>query len=203
MKLGVKQVVLGLIALTLGACSVLPEAEEIQIYHLPIGAIPETLPEEQIDTTVSVAEPRTLSSLNTSRISTFSEGQVQRYYAGARWADRAPVLVQQHLMQTLQNADLFAQVLSAESDLPADYVIHSELRAFQVETSGSAERAKVALHVTLVRRLDRQVLGSKLLTEEVALTGSAMQDTTAAIGEASDRISRDLAGWVYETLKQG
>ena len=38
MKLGVKQVVLGLIALTVGACSVLPEAEEIQIYHLPIGA---------------------------------------------------------------------------------------------------------------------------------------------------------------------
>lgn len=202
MNSGLKQLALGLAVISLGACTVLPEAEQIQIYHLPVSAAAVDLSDDKMDATLSIAEPGTLRALNTSRISTFSRGDVQRYYAAARWADRAPVLVQQHLMQTLQSADLFAQVLSAESDLPADYVVHSELRAFQVEASDAGESARVALHVTLVRRLDRQVVGSTLLTEEVAVTGSSMQDTTAALGEASDHISRKLAIWVYETLEQ-
>ncbi|MGX5914217.1 ABC-type transport auxiliary lipoprotein family protein [Aliidiomarina sp. Khilg15.8] len=187
---------------TLSACTVLPEAEEIQIYHLPMSSVSADSSAEALDTTLSVAEPSTLRALNTSRISTFSGAQVQRYYAGARWADRGPVLVKQHLLQSLQSSGLFAQVVSAESNLPADYMIHSELRAFQIEASDAGENARVALHVTLVRRLDRQVLGSTLITQEVAVTGSSMRDTTAALGEASDHVNRELATWIYERLKR-
>ena len=201
MKLYLRHIMLSLIITSLGACSVLPEAEQIKIYHLPIDGSLKTISEPRLNTALSVAEPDTLRSLNTSRISEFSNGQIQRYYAGARWADRAPTLVQQSMMQTLQSTDLFSQVVNEENDLTADYLIHSNLRAFQIEDSEAGEKAHVILHVTLVSQLDRQVLGSTLLAEQVPVAGSSMQDATAALGEAMDNINTALSEWIYMLLK--
>jgi len=192
---------LSLVITSLGACSVLPEAEQIQIYHLPIDGSLKTISEPRLNTTLSVAEPNTLRSLNTSRISEFSNGQIQRYYAGARWADRAPALVQQSMMQTLQSTDLFSQVVNAENDLSADYLIHSNLRAFQIKNSEAGEKAHVILHVTLVKQSDKEVLGSTLLAEQASVTGSSMQDATAALGKAMNNINTALSEWVYMSLK--
>ncbi|WP_322405997.1 ABC-type transport auxiliary lipoprotein family protein [Idiomarina sp. PL1-037] len=201
MKLYLRQIMLSLIITSLAACSVLPEAEKIQIYHLPISGSLKTISEPRLNTTLSVAEPNTLSSLNTSRISEFSNGQIQRYYAGARWADRAPTLVQQSMMQTLQSTDLFSQVVSTEIDLSADYLIHSNLRAFQIEDSEAGEKAHVILHVSLISQSDQEVLASTLLAEQTSVTGSSMQDATAALGKAMDNINTALSEWVYMSLK--
>ncbi|MCK7460040.1 ABC-type transport auxiliary lipoprotein family protein [Idiomarina aminovorans] len=201
MKLYLRQVMLSLIITSLAACSVLPEAEKIQIYHLPVGGSLKTISEPRLSTTLSVVEPNTLRSLNTSRISEFSNGQIQRYYAGARWADRAPTLVQQSMIQTLQSTDLFSQVVNKEMNLSADYIIHSNLRAFQIENSESGETAHVILHVTLVNQSDQEVLGSTRLTEQASVTGSSMPDATAALGKAMDNINTALSEWVYISLK--
>lgn len=196
------RMLLALVVTTLSACTVLPDAEEIQIYHLPTAPISADYSVETLNTTLSVAEPTSLRALDTARISTFNGSQMQRYYAGARWADRAPVLVQQHLLQTLQASGLFAQVLNADSGLPVDYEVRSELRAFQIESTSAGDSAHVAVQVTLVHRADRKVVASTVLREQVAVAGSSMQNTTAALGQATDKVSSALAKWVYDSLRQ-
>ena len=61
------------------------------------------------------------------------------YLAGARWADTAPQMVQQMLVETLNSGGRFATAVAAPSRVPTDLLLEVELRHFEAVYAGVRE----------------------------------------------------------------
>ncbi|WP_193678969.1 ABC-type transport auxiliary lipoprotein family protein, partial [Pseudomonas aeruginosa] len=90
----------GLAALaTLGACSILPEAQVLQVYLLPVHNPPASAAARPVDWSLRIARPRTSLVLESPRIAVRPHGDEISVYQGARWSDPAPSLLRDRLMQ--------------------------------------------------------------------------------------------------------
>src|SRR4051812_45605120 len=69
-----------------------------------------------------VAQPTATAELDTYRIALKKGGQRWDYYAGARWSDFLPAVVQDDLTKTLAQAQLFKNVTTDGSGLTGDRI---------------------------------------------------------------------------------
>ena len=140
------------------------EAPEVYRLSAPVlsdsgGALPASL---------AVGRPRAPVSLDTARIAVAGPQTRFDYYAGVRWAEPAPLMLQQLLVQALASDGRFATVVAAPSRVPSEFLLDVELRQFEATSDGSgAPVVRVRLQATLMdsrsgtaaRELLRQVRG--------------------------------------------
>ncbi len=146
---------------------------------------------------LAVARPRAASSLDTERIAVV-RGSAFEYFAGVRWSDPAPQMLQQLLVEALVADGRFATAVTAPSRVPADFLLDVELREFAAhyETSDALPRARVQWQATLIdarsgtRVASFQVGGTAAAAENRrdALIAAFQQATQAAVGETVARI---------------
>ena len=145
---------------------------------------------------ISVARPRSASSLDTERIAVVKPGNGFDYLAGARWADTAPQMVQRILVDVLDAAGGFATAVAAPSRVPADLLLDSELRHFEAVYSdvGAAPSVVVELHANLVDTRRGQRLASFDSRAEVAAERNDRRAIVAAFEQATARAVEETAG---------
>ena len=100
---------------------------------------------------LAVARPRAASSLDTERIAVVRGGSGFDYFAGVRWSDPAPQMLQQLLVEALVADGRFATAVAAPSRVPAEFMLDVELREFAAfyETEAALPRARVQWQATL------------------------------------------------------
>jgi cholesterol transport system auxiliary component len=138
---------------------------------------------------ITVARPRSASSLDTERIAVTTPGHGFDYLAGARWADTAPQMVQQMLVDMLIAGGRFATAVAAPSRVPTDLLLEVELRHFEAiyASVGSPPRVLVELQGNLVdvrRGVRVASFGSR------AEATAARNDRTAVIAAFEDATAR-------------
>ena len=106
----------------------------------PKSTFPEDLP--TVEWQLVVEEPSTAKGIDTDRIAIAPSALEVKYLAGSRWADRAPRMVQQLLIQSFENSKKIVSVGRQSIGLRSDYVLKVELREFQAEKT--AEGGTVA-----------------------------------------------------------
>lgn len=138
---------------------------------------------------ITVARPRSVSSLDTERIAVTTPGHGFDYLAGARWADTAPQMVQQMLVDTLIAGGRFATAVAAPSRVPTDLLLDVELRHFEAiyASVGEPPRVLVELQGNLVDvRRGTRVASFNSRAEATA----ARNDRTAVIAAFEDATAR-------------
>jgi cholesterol transport system auxiliary component len=96
---------------------------------------------------ITVARPRSASSLDTERIAVTTPGHGFDYLAGARWADTAPQMVQQMLVDRLMSGGHFATAVAAPSRVPTDMLLEVELRHFEAIYASVGEPPQVLVEL--------------------------------------------------------
>jgi len=156
---------------------------------------------------ITVARPRSASSLDTERIAVTTPGHGFDYLAGARWADTAPQMVQQMLVDSLISGGRFATAVAAPSRVPTDLLLEVELRHFEAiyASVGKPPQVLVELQGNLVdvrRGVRVASFGSRAeaaaarndRTAVIAAfedaTAQAAQDTALRAGEAAAAYAR-------------
>jgi len=138
---------------------------------------------------ITVARPRSVSSLDTERIAVTTPGHGFDYLAGARWADTAPQMVQQLLVDTLIAGGRFATAVAAPSRVPTDLLLEVELRHFEAvyASVGEPPRILVELQGNLVDvRRGARVASFNSRAEATA----ARNDRTAVVAAFQDATAR-------------
>jgi cholesterol transport system auxiliary component len=140
-------------------------------------------------------------ALETDRIALTPSSTRVEYFADAEWTDRAPVLVQNLLLDTLQRSGRFARVALRSLTLRADYLVVGSLRHFEADyATGTPPRIRVAVELELLRMPD----GDILATRRFAATAPARTNSMPAVAEAFDvaahRALRDAPAWVAAAL---
>jgi cholesterol transport system auxiliary component len=125
-------------------------AEEAYRLGMPAPAAPAATSGQAL--AITVQRPRAPVVLDTSRIAIAPGGQRFDYYTGARWAEPAPLMLQQNLVAALESSGRFAGVFAAPSRTPAELTLDVELRHFEAVSSvaDGAPTAVVQLQASLV-----------------------------------------------------
>ena len=191
-----------LTAVTLAACSLpdLGSGPPPDLYVLsPKSTFPEGLP--SVDWQLVVEEPSTAKGIDTDRIAIAPTSLEVKYLAGSRWADRAPRMVQQLLIQSFENTKKIVSVGRQSIGLRSDFVLKVELREFQAEkTEEGGTVVRVRLNLKLVRVAMGQIVASESFDSVKPANSENVADIVQAFDDAVGAVLKRAVSW---TLKAG
>jgi cholesterol transport system auxiliary component len=144
-----------------------------------------------------VEEPLATGGLDSNRIAIQPTPIELKYYAEARWSERAPRMVQSLMVESFENTRKIVAVGRQSVGLRSDYNLKSELREFQAELgdAGKVPTVRVRLNLKLVRQPRQEIVASRSFeVKEPAKTG-AIRDVVVAFDEALGRVMRRAVEW--------
>lgn len=183
-------VVLGLLALQ-GCGSLLESGAPDEAFRLgppaaaqPVAAAPAIAAPSLA---ITVQRPRAPVVLDTNRIAIAPGGQRFDYYTGARWAEPAPLMLQQNLVAALESSGRFAGVFAAPSRTPAELTLDVELRHFEAVAASTHEAptALVQLQASLIDAR-RAVRVTSFVTEARVPAAANRRDAIVAAFERAN-----------------
>ncbi|WMJ00070.1 ABC-type transport auxiliary lipoprotein family protein [Pseudomonas chlororaphis subsp. aurantiaca] len=184
-----------------GACSILPQADPVDIYRLPTSQSATAQPQGHAQPwSLRLTKPLASDALNSARIAVIPQGDVISSYKDARWSDPAPVLLRNRLLDGFL-ADGRVQLLGTDdSDVQTDLELGGNLQAFQSEYQGKAVAVVIRLDARLVRGYDQKILASQRFEVRQPLNDTKVPAVVAGFGQAGDALNRQVVEW---TVKQG
>ena len=148
-----------------------------------------------------VARPRAPAALDTDRLAVVKPGLGFDYFAGLRWAEPAPSMLQQLLVQALAADGRFATTVAAPSRVPTELLLDVELRRFEAVDAGEgqAPRVDVEIQASLVDLRDRRRVGSFSVASSATASERRRPALILAFQQATDAAVRELLGGLRET----
>ncbi|MEZ5832613.1 MAG: ABC-type transport auxiliary lipoprotein family protein [Dongiaceae bacterium] len=176
----------------LGGCSVIPKVNEpIPLYTLStVTDFGQTLP--KVHWQLIVGTPVASADLDTTRIALTRSPGVIEYFANGAWADNAPILLQDKLIESFEASRAIVAVGRDAVGLKPDYVLQSELRDFQAELTSGAPVAHLRLTAKLVRMPDRRIIASFTTEQKVTAAGTSLPQIVDAFDQAAGQAFEDV-----------
>lgn len=127
-----------------------------------------------------------------------------KYFAGARWIDRAPRMVQNLLVQSFESSGRIVSVGRQAIGLRSDYNIVGDLRVFQASyVQGGADRppvVQIRLNAKLVRQPRQEIVASETFEAETPSRGTDMGAIVLAFDEALGTVLKRVVEWTLVTV---
>jgi cholesterol transport system auxiliary component len=185
------------VAGVLGACSILPEREVVQIWQPPENATVQ--PQGAADFSLRIDTPNLAGTLDQQGIVVMPEpGQVS-VYKGARWSESPALLVRGRLVDAFMAARL-RSVTTDDDRFASDYTLSGDLRAFQSEYRSGSPVVVVRYDAQLRRAGSRNVLASRSFVIAEQPSGTQVPTIVAAFGKADDALAGQVVEWVLATV---
>jgi cholesterol transport system auxiliary component len=176
----------------LAGCGVIPKVNEpVPLYALSaVSQYPQSLPE--VDWQLVVGTPVASADLNSTRIALTRSPGVIEYFAKGAWADYAPILLQDKLIESFEASGAIVSVGRDAVGLRPDYVLQSDLRDFQAEYAGESPTAHLRLAAKLVRMPDRRIVANILTEQKVAAAGNSLPQIVDAFDRAAGQAFEEV-----------
>jgi cholesterol transport system auxiliary component len=189
-------------ALILTGCGLLGPDKAPQMYAMrpDLGVKAEAVP-TPVRWQLSVAPPEANAMLDTDRIALNLTSNTVDYFANASWTDRAPLLVQSLLVQAFERTGRVPAVASDNAGIGADYILQTELRAFEAhyETPNMPPRVFVEISAKLVTVPERKIAGAMVAREEASASVNTVGATVDAFSAALAPALKRIVDWTLET----
>ncbi len=193
-----KRLSLLLAASLLGACSILPQSEPLDIYLLPGATLPAQT--QRLDWSLRVDSPSSNQMLDGTRIIVLPEPGRINTYQGVRWSERTPQLLRGRLLDAFHDDGRIQALSNEEQRLQADLELVSDLRSFHSQYRDGVAEALIQLDVRLVDARDQRILASRRFSVSQPARDTSIASVVTAFGQAGDQLSRELVDW---TLAEG
>jgi len=124
-----------------------------------------------------------------------------QYYAAARWAERAPQMVQTLIVESFENSGKIIAVGRQAIGLRSDFNLKSDLREFQAEYQHgqSAPTAHVKINAKLIKQPRRQIIASQAFEARIVAESGSMGDIVRAFDAALGKVLRRIVEWTLTT----
>jgi cholesterol transport system auxiliary component len=152
-----------------------------------------------VNWSLAVAEPFAERTLDTNRIAVVTNGINVDYVALAFWIDRAPSMLQTLIVQSFRNSGRIAQVGMTRDRLRPQFLLGTDLRAFQLNRGDGAELVRVRLDVQLLRMPQRDPVGSESFAADWTPASTGIDPVVSAFDEATGKVLKDLVAWTLRT----
>ncbi len=143
---------------------------------------------------ILVTEPTALKSLDSEQVIVRVSTSEIQYLADSRWSDRLPRMVQSKLIEAFEESGKLGGVGRPGQGLAIDYQVVSDIRSFEVDTSG-ADTAKVEISVTIINDRNGTVRGQQAFSASAPVSGSANRNFIAALDRAFAKVGAEIVEW--------
>ena len=131
---------------------------------------------------------------STSIVRRDADGSVA-VYAGARWVEPAPLLVQSSVLRAFEKSGRIVGVGRVGETVRGDFLLHIELVSFEAEGAGECH---VAITAKLVRPRDQRVVATRTFDERAPIRARGMAAVVAAYRDALTPTVVALTTWVFD-----
>lgn len=191
---------LGVVSLALAGCANVigpGKAPQLYVLHPALGPIHDA---PQATWQLGVAMPNAAQSLDTDRIALELTSETMDYYADSAWQDRAPVLVQSALLEGFEKSGKIKAVARDTEGVRADYLLQTDLRAFEARYSVPDTAPKVV--VTIVARLvqpdGRTIVATLHSRHVVQASANSVPAVVAAFDKALSESVEEIVAWALK-----
>jgi cholesterol transport system auxiliary component len=149
-----------------------------------------------------IEEPLAAGGLDTTRIAVRPTPTALKYFADARWIERAPRMMQTLMVESFENTGQIVAVGRQAIGLRSDFNLKTELREFQAEYfegTGRAPDVRVRLNVKIVRQPSQTIIASRSFERVVKATGRDVPAVVEAFDLALGRVLKELVAWCMVT----
>lgn len=183
----------------IGACSILPKSEPLDVYRLPAAQAPASASSTATQHwSLRLNKLQASEALNRPGIAVIPQGDVISTYKASRWSDPAPVLVRNRLLDGFARDGRVSLLSTDDSNFQADLELGGSLQAFQTEYQGNQASVVVRVDALLVRGYDQKILASRRFEERQPLSDVQVPAVVAGFGQASDRLTAKVVAWAVE-----
>lgn len=150
-----------------------------------------------VDWQLVIEEPLASGGLDSSRIALKPEPTEFNYFAGARWTERAPVLVQTLIIESFETSGKIVGVGRQSIGLRSDYNLKLELREFQAEyfDKSAPPAVRVRVNAKLVRQPRQQIIASKSFEFRRVAEEDSVRSIVRTFDSALGRAMKELVEW--------
>lgn len=188
---------LGLFVLT--GCSTLSSIESAskplttyELAPLPAGSVASARGRRHLE----VALPTSTGAFASDRIVIKPTPLEVQSLPDARWVNETSEHVQLLLVRSLANTGRFALVTSEGVGPSPDYVLMTDLQAFQAEIIDDATTVVIRTRLSLLRDTDGQVLASQSFENRAAASDTSAEVIVAAFDQAMQQQLTDIVKWM-------
>lgn len=190
---------LGLALTTTAGCSALSSIESAskpldtyELSALPPGSVTATRSRR----TLEVALPTATGALTSDRIVIKPTPLQVEALSNARWVNEATEHVQLLLVRSLVGSGRFALVTSSGSGPPPDYILLTDLQAFQAEAMSGEVVVVIRTAMTLLRDADGSVVSSRSFINSTTVSDTTTEHVVSGFDRAMTQQLRDVVGWL-------
>ena len=145
------------------------------------------------DWQLAVPEPTALMAVNTDKMQTQPAQGESVAIANAQWADNLPVMLQEKVVQSFENAG-YAQAVSRPRDgLAAGFQLLIDIRRFTISTFG--EPAAEIEFVAKLMSQDGKILAARTFTATVPAGSAEAPAAAGALNQAFAKVVTELVPW--------
>ena len=146
-----------------------------------------------------VEVPITAETLDTARIALSRDRYTLDFYGNARWAERAPVMIQTLLVESFENTEKIVAVARQATDLRADYVLKTDLREFQAELSADGRpTVRVRINAKLVKMPERIIIAAFKSERAVEAESGDLISVVQAFDTALGKVLKQVVEWALK-----
>ncbi len=144
-----------------------------------------------------VAPPTALGAFDSDRMVVKPNALQVAYLPNARWVDSVPRQTQTLLIRAIGNTGALGYVGGEGAGPTPDYVLLTDIQAFQVEMdpTGRTGRVTVRLTLTLVRDVDRALVASRVFERQAPLADPDPLSVANAYNAAMTSLLGEAARW--------
>ena len=144
-----------------------------------------------------VEEPVASGGLNIDRIALRATPTELKYFARARWTERAPRMVQTLMVESFENSGAIVAVGRKAIGLRSDYNLKTDLREFQAEyfDPDGIPTVRVRVNAKLVKQPMRAIIASRTFEGTMKAEGKDIRQVIQAFDEALGKVLRHTVEW--------
>jgi len=188
------------LALGLAGCSTLTTTPPSLYVLQPKTTYDASLPTVSYQLVVQV--PDAPQSLDTARVALARSPTTIDYFANAAWTDRAPVMVQDLLVESFENTHKIVSVGRDTTGLRADYVLLTDLRDFEAryyEGTDKPPQVRVRITAKLIKMPEREIIGGLDAIKTSDAEKNDIDSIVAAFGEATGNAMKQVVQWTLRS----
>ncbi len=171
------------------------------IYDLsPKSSFDEDLP--KINLQLVVEEPSSARGIDSDHITLRPSPIEIKYFAGVRWVDRAPRMVQILLVESFENTGKVVAVGRQSIGLRPDFSVKSDLREFQAEyfEAGGQPRIHVRLNLKLIKMPEARIVASRTFDQIEPASGKEITAIVQSFDETLGKVMRRSVEWTLREV---
>jgi phospholipid/cholesterol/gamma-HCH transport system substrate-binding protein len=156
---------------------------------------PETVP----DWLLVVPEPTTLMGYNTDKILLQPAAGESLPVANARWGDNLPILFQEKVIQSFENAGYARSISRTRDGVQSDHQLLIDIRLFHISTAAEPASAEIDFLAKILDK-DGKITNASTFQGSAPVSGSDPQAYVKALDEVFAKLQAELVEWTTGAL---